>query len=73
MGKTMSKRDAYRTMFRNYPDVVSVEQMSKMLGISEKSAYKLLRENKIEHFRIGRVYKIPKLHIFTYLNVIRCS
>ena len=73
MNQTMSKLDAYRTMFREYPDVVSVEQMSEMLGISEKSAYKLLRENRIDHFRIGRIYKIPKLHILTYLKVIRCS
>jgi len=73
MNATLSKKDAYRTMFREYPDVVSVEQMSEMLGICEKSAYRLLHENKITHFRIGRTYKIPKLHILAYLNVIRCG
>lgn len=73
MNSTLSKRDAYRVMFRDYPDVVSVEQMSEMLGICEKSAYRLLHENKITHFRVGRTYKIPKLHIFAYLNVIRCG
>ena len=29
---------------------VTVEQMSEMLGISTKTAYKLLKENKIKHF-----------------------
>lgn len=57
-------------MFREYPDVVNVAQMSRMLGISEKSAYRLLRENRIEHFRVGRIYKIPKLHILNYLNIV---
>ena len=73
MNPTLTKRDAYRVLFRDYPDVVSVEQMSEMLGICQKSAYRLLHENKIAHFRIGRTYKIPKLHIFAYLNVIRCG
>ena len=65
----LSQKDVYTMMFREYPDVVTVIQMSEMLGISEKSAYRLLKENCIEHFRIGRTYKIPKLHIFSYLRV----
>ena len=63
-------REAYRIMFRDYPDVVNVNQMSKMLGISDKTAYSLLRDNKIEHFKVGRTYKIPKIHILSYLRVI---
>ena len=62
----LSQKDVYT---REYPDVVTVSQMSEMLGISEKSAYRLLKENCIEHFKIGRTYKIPKLHIFSYLRV----
>jgi len=58
-------------MFRDYPDVVTVEQMSRMLGISDKTAYALLRDNKIEHFKVGRTYKIPKIHILSYLKVIQ--
>ena len=50
----MTGREAYRVMFRDYPDVVTVEQMSQMLGISDKTAYALLRDNKIEHFKVGR-------------------
>ena len=69
----ISVRDAYRTMFRQYPDVVSVEQMSEMLGVSSKTGYRLLRENSIAHFRVGRSYRIPKLHILSYLQVISGS
>ena len=46
-------------------------QMSQMLGISDKTAYALLRDNKIEHFKVGRTYKIPKIHILSYLKVIQ--
>lgn len=66
MGKNS---DLYVSLFREYPDVVTVEQMSKMLGISTKAAYQLLKDNRIEHFKIGRIYKIPKFHILTYLNI----
>ena len=71
MSAAMTGREAYRVMFRDYPDVVTVEQMSQMLGISDKTAYALLRDNKIEHFKVGRTYKIPKIHILSYLKVIQ--
>ena len=38
----MTGREAYRVMFRDYPDVVTVEQMSRMLGIGGTTAYALL-------------------------------
>lgn len=70
----LKSNEAYKLIFREYPDVVSVEQMCKMLGgISTKTAYRLLRQNQIKHFKIGRTYKIPKLHIFEYLAVAQES
>lgn len=73
MSITFSKKDAYGVMFNEYPDVVTAEQMSKMLGISNKTAYHILRANLIEHFKVGRTYKIPKIHILYYLNIIKSS
>ncbi|WP_298730378.1 helix-turn-helix domain-containing protein [uncultured Subdoligranulum sp.] len=70
MSVSLSQKDVYALIFKEYPDVVNVSQMSQMLGISEKSAYHLLQKNHIKHFRVGRIYKIPKLYIFNYLNVI---
>lgn len=60
----------YASIFADYPDVVTVEQMSEMLGISTKTAYRMLKNNMIEHFMIGRIYKIPKYHILAYLNLL---
>ncbi|MBD8925301.1 MAG: DNA-binding protein [[Eubacterium] rectale] len=56
-------------MFREYPDVVSISQLSQMLCISEKTAYRLLKENKIEYFKIGRTYRIPKISVLAYMSV----
>jgi len=56
-------------MFREYPDVVDIEQMRTMLGgIGIKTAYKLLQKKEIEGFKIGRAYRIPKISIITYLG-----
>lgn len=57
-----------QAMFENYPDVVDVEDLCKMLGgISRKLAYRLLADQEIRSVRIGRTYKIPKVCIIEYL------
>ena len=55
-------------MFREYPDVVSAEQLQKMLGIGRNSAYKLLSERIIKAKKIGRIYFIPKNNVINFLN-----
>lgn len=55
--------------FSSYPDVVDVEQMSKMLGISTKTAYNLLRNGSIQHIKIGRTYKIPKASVLRFIGL----
>ena len=61
--------DVSNAMFEDYPDVVDVQQMSQMLGISTKTAYKLLRANNIQHLKIGRIYKIPKISMLRFIGV----
>ena len=57
-----------QSMFENYPDVVEVEDLRKMLGgISKRLAYKLLAEQEIQSVRVGRAYKIPKICVIEYL------
>ena len=61
----------YDTPFKEYPDVVNVSQMCEMLGgISLKMGYRLLKNNEIEHLRVGRSYRIPKLNVIKYLRII---
>ncbi|MGC6589188.1 helix-turn-helix domain-containing protein [Paenibacillus sp. Dod16] len=71
---TLDEIETYDPLFRKYPDVVNVSEMCEMLGgISTKTAYKLLQDNKIRHFKIGRIYKIPKINILLYLNLFSCT
>lgn len=67
---TLTIQEAYSMMLRDYPDLMDINQMSKALGVSTKTGYKLLRDGKITAIKIGRTYRIPKLHLLTYLKVM---
>lgn len=58
----------YRTMFSQYPDVITVKQMCEMIGgISEKTAYRLIHSGKVKHITIGHSIRIPKVFLIDYL------
>ena len=47
----MKSQEAYNLMFKDYPDVVDVNQLSDMLGgIGIRTVHKLLRTGKIKSF-----------------------
>lgn len=59
----------YKSMFKDYPDVVNVKELQIMLGgISKKLAYHLLRNNIVKSIKIGRQYKIAKADVILYLT-----
>ncbi len=66
---TMTQREAYRLMLRKYPDVMNVDEVSEVLGVSTKTCYKLIRSGKITSLKVGRAYRIPKAHLFSYLII----
>lgn len=54
-------------MFREYPDVLTPQQVQEMLGVGQRMAYQLLREGKIQNVRMGRLYRVPKAAVIDYL------
>jgi excisionase family DNA binding protein len=68
MKNCISVEQGYKLMFCDYPDVVDVDAMRIMLGgIGKRTAYRLLRDGIIESVRMGRVYKVPKISVISYL------
>ncbi|MDL2236174.1 helix-turn-helix domain-containing protein [Christensenellaceae bacterium OttesenSCG-928-L17] len=65
----LSQRDAYKLMLRDYPDVMNIHQMSELLGVSTKTGYRLLQGGEIACMKVGRSYRIPKVHVLTYLKI----
>lgn len=58
-----SAKDAYTVMLKGY------DQMAQILGISKKTGYKLLQNGTIFSMKIGRCYRIPKVHLLAYLKI----
>lgn len=66
MRKTELK-ELYKMMFPDYPDIVTVKQLQKMLGISRHLAYKLIDYGEIQAVKIGTSLKIPKVSVINYV------
>lgn len=58
-------------MLNDYPDVMSIDEMCRALSIGKKTGYKLLQTGQIRFLKIGRAYRIPKINLLEYLQVIR--
>ena len=67
---SLTMKDAYSVMLREYPDVMNIAQMSQALGVSTKTGYGLLKSGKVACLKVGRAYRIPKVHLLTYMKVM---
>ena len=63
----ISGKEAYSVMLSDSPDIMNIEEMCSALSISKKTGYKLLREGKIVGMKVGRTYRVPKVHVLSYL------
>lgn len=58
----------YDVLFKDYPDVVNVNQLKEMLPNTGKNKiYKLLKSGEIYSKRVDKKYKIPKISIISYI------
>lgn len=54
-------------LFEEYPDVMTVQQVRKALGIGRTAVYRLLENHEIECFMIGNAYKVPKINLLNFV------
>ncbi len=58
-------------MFENYPDIMTVKQLSSALGIGINSAYELVNSKVIGSRKVGRKYLIPKTCVIDFMDFAR--
>ena len=63
-------KDVYSVMLKDFPDLLDIEQTSKALGVSTKTVYKLLKSEKLTAMKVGRAYRVHKVHLLAYLKVL---
>jgi len=57
-----------RKKLKDYPDILSVNDISIILDVNPKTVYKRVSEGEIKSFKVGRLYKITKRNLVKYLN-----
>ena len=65
--RPITQTEAYRLMLQEYPDVMNIEQVSEVLGVSTKAVYGLIKDGHLSVLKIGRTYRIPKIRLVAYL------
>jgi excisionase family DNA binding protein len=68
--QAMTASDVYKSLLQDYPDVLNVDQVGDILGISTKTVYRLLNEGSLASLKAGRAFKIPKLYVMKYIKVL---
>lgn len=63
----------YNVRLKDFPDILNVDQLCEVLGISTKTGYKLLSNGTIAALKVGRMYRIPKVHVLTYLRILNTA
>ena len=67
---SLTQKEAYRVMLQEYPDVLNMDDLCKLLVVSKKTAYKLLKDGEIGCIKVGREYRIAKAHLLTYFGIV---
>ena len=58
----------FTQLFEEYPDIVTVPQLREMLGVCKANACQLLNSGQIKCFRVGNLYRIPKICVYDFLK-----
>lgn len=66
--KKSELKELYQMMFPEYPDIVTVQQLREMLGISRQFAYDLINDGELQAIKIGNSFKIPKVSVINFVT-----
>lgn len=54
-------------MFDEYSDILTVDEACEVLRIGHNALYELVNSGKLKAYKNGRVWRIPKQAIITYI------
>ena len=61
-------KEYYKKIFVNYPDVLSVEEATTLLGFKSQTAIiRRIHQHRIRCLKVGRSFMIPKEYLIDYL------
>lgn len=60
--------DKSREIFSEYSDIVTVDEVMKMLRLGKNTVYKLLKDGEIMNVKVGARYIIPKQSVIEFVS-----
>lgn len=60
-------KNEINSMFRDYPDVLTLKKLAQMLDVSTKLASKMINDGEIQAVKVGREYRIAKVNAIAFL------
>lgn len=54
-------------MLEQYPDVLTVDEVCRILRVARKSVYVLIKDGELPCRKLGRLYRISKHQLIEYL------
>ncbi len=57
-----------KTQFKDYPDVLTVQQTAELLAVCKNTVYKLIRDNELPCRRIGSAIRIRKNDVMEFMR-----
>ena len=60
--------DKSREIFSEYSDIVTVDEVMKMLRLGKNTVYKLLKDDEIMNVKVGARCVIPKQSVIEFVS-----
>ena len=64
----MRALDKSSEIFSEYSDIVTVDEVMKMLRLGKNTVYKLLKDDEIMNVKVGTRYVIPKQSVIEFVS-----
>ena len=61
--------DKSKEIFSEYSDIVTVDEVMKMLRLGKNTVYKLLKDDEIMNVKVGARYVIPKHSVIEFVSI----
>ena len=59
------------SLFKKYPDILTIPQVAEALGIGKKAAYALVNKHIIPALHVGNKIIVPKYALVEYMGTAR--
>lgn len=69
----MRALDKSKEIFSEYSDIVTVDEVMKMLRLGKNTVYKLLKDGEIMNAKVGARYIIPKQSVIEFVSTTNCK